>query len=791
MKTREVGVVNTIEAALLALSAQDQDFARIQNGVGFNGRDTGFGNSLAQQIREGRELSSKQRASAYKMLRTYKRQLSGYGIDYDAIAPVEQQEKTGVRVVHYRDGKFVVAIPYSDSDARDAFKVNVPGRAWDGENKFWTAPASSAAQIVAFANAFGFDISDEASAFVSSSPAPEVAVTIVTPQAVAKTGRLAVSEDGKTARVLFDGFPGSEVIGRIKQIPGRTYDPTDKVWSIPVSFASISAVRAFATEFGLAIDGEDRIDNAERDLLQSVADSAALDADIQIDGLGLELMPFQRAGVAYALKNLSKGKGVYICDEMGLGKTPQSLAVLQAENLYPALAVVPKVVWLNWAREVAKWVPGKKVVLLAGKSVNKATRAAAASCGATVVSLDEQIPADADIVVINYDILTKWAKPVTANRSWMATGVLAEFPFKAMIFDEAHMLKERKSQRTNAAVGLVKKHGDARVLALSGTPVPNRPSELITIVKDILNRLPEVGGWNTLWGYHCQSDSSGSYDLAGLNEKMRSSFYVRRTKKDVLPELPPVRWVPVSVEMTNPARYWEVARDITAWIREKLSKDTAFQAAVADLSEGEKVAVTEGEVAERAVRSQGTHEMLVKLGALRQVAADEKLDATISWLESFLEDTTTNGTGEKIIVFGIHRAINERVATHFNAPIIYGGMDSAARFEAEQKFQTDPNCRVLVCSIDAAGVGLTLTAASNVAFIEVPWRPMDIDQAVARAYGRLSDLHGVNAYLISSPGTIEDRIINLVEKKRSVTDAVSDGDTSVAAALLRDLLKEV
>lgn len=779
---------NTIESALLALAAMDTDMARVQNGVGFNGRDTAFGNSLAQQIRDGRTLTDKQKAAAYKMLRTYTKQLASYGIDYGAIAQNTMSEKKAqaeqVRLVHYRNGKFIVAIPFSDSAARDAFKATVTGRFWDGDNKFWTAPESSAAAVVNFAANYGYKLSDDARKVTADVPVVEVK----TPRPTS-SGRLEVSKNGQTARVLFDSYPGQTVLASIKDIPGRTYDASDKVWSVPLNAASINAVKAFINRYRLTVDGAERIDERERLALENVAESSALDADIQIDGLGLELMPFQKAGVAYTIKNLEKGKGVYICDEMGLGKTPQSLAVVQSENLYPALAVVPKVVWLNWAREVNKWLPGKKVALLAGKTVNKSTIAAVESVGATVVPLGEPIPTDADVVVINYDILTKWSPLVAEGRSQKATGALADYPFKAIIFDEAHLLKERKSQRTKAAVAIVKKHSNARVMALSGTPVPNRPSELITIIKDILNRLPEVGGWNTLWGYHCEGDSRGANDLAGLNEKMRSSFYVRRTKKDVLPELPPVRWVPVSVEMTNPGRYASVEADLANWIREKLSKDDSWKQQIEHLDESDQKVATAQEAVRRADKV-STYEVLVKLGALRQVAADEKMDATISWLESFLEDSRTNGTGEKIIVFGIHRAINERVAKHFNAPLIYGGMDAAARFEAEQKFQNDPYTRVLVCSIDAAGVGLTLTAASNVAFIEVPWRPMDIDQAVARAYGRLSDLHGVNAYLISSPGTIEDRIIRLVEKKRTLTGVASDG-ASVAADLVRDLLKKV
>ena len=178
-------------------------------------------------------------------------------------------------------------------------------------------------------------------------------------------------------------------------------------------------------------------------------------------------------------------------------------------------------------------------------------------------------------------------------------------------------------------------------------------------------------------------------------------------------------------------------------------------------------------------------EVLVKINALRQTAAQEKLKATIEWLEEWLEDAGD----EKILVYGIHRAMNEAISEHFKAPLIYGGMDSATRLNAETEFQENSVVRMLVCSIDAAGVGLTLTAATNVAFVEMPWRPMDIDQAVGRAYGRLSDVHGANAYLITTPNTIEDKIVKLIEKKRGIIGKGADGDQSIISDLINDLFK--
>jgi SWI/SNF-related matrix-associated actin-dependent regulator 1 of chromatin subfamily A len=175
------------------------------------------------------------------------------------------------------------------------------------------------------------------------------------------------------------------------------------------------------------------------------------------------------------------------------------------------------------------------------------------------------------------------------------------------------------------------------------------------------------------------------------------------------------------------------------------------------------------------------------MNALRQVAAQEKMEDTIAWIEQWLEDSGQ----EKTIIFGIHRDINELLAQHFNAPLIYGGMTGAERHEAEEQFQNEPQTRVLVCSIDAAGVGLTLTAATNVMFVELPWRPMDFDQAIGRAYGRLSDVHGVTAYQIIVPNTIEDEICSIIAKKRDIIEKGADGSKSVASQILNKIMKRL
>lgn len=661
-------VENTIEAALVEMHLRDLDHASIENGVGFNGRDTEFGNSLANQILAGRTLSFRQRSAAYRMLRTYRTQLARYGIDYERIPKPEEPKPEPLSGQVYReDGRVVIQTDF-DRTLLDLIKA-VPGRKWEPDNKVWTAPLSAEAgpalqAVVDFAEGIQIE-----------------------PELVAEIERLAVRQEA----------------------------------------------------------------NKEA--------SAALDASLDLDlGAGLELLPFQRAGVRYALDNLDRG-GVYIADEMGLGKTVQALAVLEAENAYPALVAVPKVVWLNWQREAHKWLPRRRVALLGPKNVSREVLTLA---GADLVCIDEPLP-EADVYVINYDLLT---------RREDLNGV----EWQAVILDEAHMVKERKAKRTKAIQTLAKK---ARVrLALSGTPVPNRPAELITQL-NILGRMQDLGGFPFFWGHFCQYDQRGAANLEELNERLRAHCYVRRTKDAVMPELPPIRWEELPTELADRDHYVKVQRDLFAWFREQVEADADFLASLEGLDEEDAEAAKHQRVAEKAQRSIRA-EALSRINALRQVAAAEKIPATVEWVRQWLVSTD-----EKLILFTWHRDTGFKLSEALGAPLIIGGMDPGLKASHEQAFQNDPAVRVLVCAIQVAGVGLTLTAASNVAFVELPWRPMDLDQAVARCYGRINDIHGANAYSLIAEGTIDEWMYELIEKKRDVTGRAQDG--SVFSEILKKL----
>ena len=161
-------------------------------------------------------------------------------------------------------------------------------------------------------------------------------------------------------------------------------------------------------------------------------------------------------------------------------------------------------------------------------------------------------------------------------------------------------------------------------------------------------------------------------------------------------------------------------------------------------------------------------EALVRIERLKQVAARGKMKAIKSWISDFLE------SDEKLILFASHRDIVLELAEEFEAPHIFGGQSVESVEQAKEKFQTDPKTRIIVCNIQAGGVGHTLTAATNVAFVELAWRPSDHSQAEDRAH-RIGQEDAVTCWYFLADDTIDNDIYELLQEKAKVVDAVTDG----------------
>ncbi len=459
-----------------------------------------------------------------------------------------------------------------------------------------------------------------------------------------------------------------------------------------------------------------RVGDAEAERLLAL--SCAHDAELTVQGLGGELMPFQRAGVAYAIER----RRVFLADEQGLGKTVQALATVQSEAAYPCVVVCPASLKLNWVREARAWLPQRSSLVLTGRG--------------------SQPLEDAEIVVVNYEIVGAHLEALSALGP------------ASLILDEAHYVKNPRAERTRSVLELAERlHPDALRLALTGTPIVNRPAELAPQLR-ALGRLGEYGSARSFQrGYRTDKERRL------LHRRLRCSCYLRRRKEDVLDQLPDKRRAVVTVPLDNEAEYRRAESDFERWLREQIAG---------------------GDVAELAQSTRA--QALVRLNALRRLAARGKLAAALSWLADFRESE------ERMVVFAHHRDIQAGVTERFPDSARIVGADSVEEREVNvRRFQGEDGPAMCICSLEVASHGFTLTAAANVAFLELAWTPAKHDQAEDRTH-RIGQTSAVTAWYLLAAGTIDERMAELLEAKRQVVGSLTDGESGGGASLVDALI---
>jgi superfamily II DNA or RNA helicase len=486
------------------------------------------------------------------------------------------------------------------------------------------------------------------------------------------------------------------------------------------------SVNSWVLEHRVAMDDSARalLDQLLQEHTQAdelVALSRATEAELHIDGLGGQLMPFQTAGVAYALKR----RRVFIADEQGLGKTVQALAAIEHDQAFPAVVVCPASLKLNWERETGKWLPQRETLVVSGRK-----------------------PVDmsgADVIVVNYDVVGAHSSRLAALRP------------QALVLDESHYCKNPVAQRTKAVIELAGTLPlDALLLALTGTPLVNRPKELVPQLR-ILGRLHEFGS-----GAELERRFGANAERERLHWHLRRSCYVRRLKREVLPQLPDKRRAVVPFDLDNEREYRHAERDLIAWVQERYSSSDDLKTRVGS-----------------ALRA----EALVKVNALRQLVGIGKLHAAHTWIHDFL------ASGEKLVVFAAHRAVQRDLMERFpSAAHILGSDTPAERDSQVQRFQSDPSVQLCICSLKVASHGFTLTAASDVAFLELGWTPAEHDQAEDRTH-RIGQRDAVTAWYLLAADTIDERMAALIDAKREVVGAVTDGTVPVSASMIDALLE--
>src|SRR5690625_887124 len=484
-------------------------------------------------------------------------------------------------------------------------------------------------------------------------------------------------------------------LAQVKTIPGRKYHgkSADKFWTAPRSPEAVNILR----DNGFSLDTE-----LQTFLGRSSMHVDKMSADIKVPGLKHDLFPFQQKGVEFI--EARDGRAL-IADEMGLGKTVQAIAWLQLrKELRPAIIVVPASLKLNWQKEALHWMDKPKVQVLSGTKPYKLQKG---------------------LVIINYDILHAWADELIAMQP------------KALIMDEVHYTKNPKTKRSKA-VKKIAKH-TPHVIGLTGTPIVNRPIEILNALQ-MIDRSVVPNAWHFRQRYCGAKHNGFGWDFNGasnteeLHEKLTTSLMIRRKKADVLTDMPDKLRSFVPVELDNRTEYEKAEQDFIDWIKGKTEQDI-IQELQEKLGDDlfQNIELNKKKIEqlkeEKANKAKGA-ETLVKIGALKRLAVEGKMRMVVSWIQDYLD------SGEKLVVMAVHKTTIDTLMKEFGSTAVKvdGSVSGTDRQAAVEKFQNDKNTRLFVGNIQAAGVGLTLTASSTVAFIELPWTPGDVAQAEDRVH---------------------------------------------------------
>ena len=286
-----------------------------------------------------------------------------------------------------------------------------------------------------------------------------------------------------------------------------------------------------------------------------------------------------------------------------------------------------------------------------------------------------------------------------------------------------------------------------------------------------------------------QWDISGASNLNELFDRLTGNCYVRRNKdqEGILDELPAKQRSVVELDIDNRKKYENVEENLADHLREKYKNDEEFQNQIDHLSKPLKEAHKERH-AEAKVRKAMNAEHLVKINELRQVTSQGKYKEAKKWIRNFI------GSGEPLLLFAHYTDTTEALADEFDCPKITGSVDADRRGEIVEEFQNG-NHDLLVLNIEAGGVGITLTEASNVAFVEIPWTFAEIEQAEDRTH-RIGQKDSVNVHFLLADDTIDREMFSLVREKKMITDQLNKGkeiedieQQNIMASLMERIMK--
>lgn len=458
------------------------------------------------------------------------------------------------------------------------------------------------------------------------------------------------------------------------------------------------------------------------------------DIKLLIEGLSLLKKPrnYQMDYLYYAINHGNHVNG----SSVGTGKSLCSVLYAEMLDLFPCMVVCPASVKSGWLREWKEANPNRQVSVI------------------STTSPAEDF--DADVLVINYDILGKRTEKNGKTSIEVRLDGMKKKKFSLVVADEIHFLKNRKSIRSKTFKKLAGK--SSAIIGLTGTLIMNRPAELLNILA-LIGRLKEIAPNDPYHHYfferYCNMketffgmDLTGASNIKELNDLLTKCCYFHVSKRDALKELPPVTENMIECEITNKKAYKSAEEDLLEFIFKHFKDE---------------------ERVEKAARA----EFLVKMNLLKQLSLEGKVKAIKKWIEEWLEANED----DKLLVFGSHSTILKDIQKFFkNSLLVIGETTGKKREKTLSDFSSDPSKRLLFANIGCLGTGVDglQKVCSNMAILELPPRPSDLVQVIGRLE-RSGQQNPITIQYLLSSSTIDKDLWEMLKNKKSVTDMLNKG----------------
>ncbi len=555
-----------------------------------------------------------------------------------------------------------------------------------------------------------------------------------------------ITETPGTFRLSFEYNPA--LIDLVKRIPTRRWDQSEKVWIVSKeglyppgcdarwyveAFAQWAVQRNYCSHVARRSETRDVVYEIPP-MREFVGDHYML----------LNPYSYQLEGVRYALDN----KRCIFGDQPGLGKTLQAIcSVVKAHReamvygeTFPVLVICPAALKVNWKREFKKFAGIEACIL------DDSNRASWEKFWELKRPDGEAL---CPVFITNYESLKKFFVIKVKNTSRFTLASI-EFDervrlFKSVIIDESHKCKSSKTQQAKFVEGICK--GKKWIFALTGTPVVNNNTDLIQQLR-ILGRLDDFGGYKQFVSRFCDGPKQSS-NMKELHYRLWCCCFFRREKAKVLTQLPDKMRQYITCEITNRKEYQDAENNFLKYLRQYKHADD------------DKIA--------RAMRG----EVMVRMGILKEIAARGKVKAVSEFIHDVIDG------GEKLIMFAYLKEVVMALKEEFPDAVTVTGSDNITpKQNAVDRFQNDPECKLIILNYKSGGTGLTLTASSRVGFIEFPWTYSDCEQAEDRAH-RNGQKNAVNCYYFLGDKTIDEYMYKVIQTKKDIANEVTGTTTQI------------